>query len=57
MCTPHPLRISSFRKHPQIERRIGSFVEHDNHRRYQESLKSLTPADVYFERGQTILLR
>lgn len=34
----------------------GAFVVHYNHRRYHESLDNLTPADVYFRRGQTILL-
>jgi putative transposase len=40
----------------QLEAQIDRFVEHYNHRRYHESLKNLTPADVYFGRGQTILL-
>jgi hypothetical protein len=35
---------------------IDSFVEHYNNKRYHESLKNLTPADVYYGRGSTILL-
>ena len=38
-----------------LERAIGDFVDHYNHRRYHESLDNLTPADVYFGRGQRIL--
>jgi len=39
-----------------VEAQIANFIGHCNHRRYNESLKNLTPADVYFGRGQTILL-
>ena len=38
-----------------LERAVTDFVEHYNHRRYHESLDNLTPADVYFGRGQRIL--
>ena len=38
-----------------LERAVADFVEHYNHRRYHESLDNLTPADVYFGRGQRII--
>jgi transposase InsO family protein len=38
-----------------LERAIADFVDHYNHRRYHESLDNLTPADVYFGRGQRII--
>ena len=38
-----------------LERAVGAFVEHYNHRRHHESLDNLTPADVYFGRSQRIL--
>jgi hypothetical protein len=34
---------------------VGEFVEYYNHQRYHESLSNLTPADVYFGRGESIL--
>ncbi|AJE45745.1 Homeodomain-like domain-containing protein [Celeribacter indicus] len=39
----------------ELSSQIEAFVEHYNHRRYHESLHNLTPADVYFGRGQAIL--
>ncbi|MBG6210082.1 transposase InsO family protein [Labrenzia sp. EL_126] len=38
-----------------LKHQIGAFVDHYNHRRYHDSLGNLTPADVYFGRGQDIL--
>ncbi len=38
-----------------LKAQIGKFISHYNHKRYHESLQNLTPADVYFGRGQAIL--
>jgi putative transposase len=40
-----------------LENQIEAFVQHYNYHRYHESLGNLMPADVYFGRGQTILLK
>jgi putative transposase len=39
----------------ELEERIRRFVDYYNHERYHESLSNLTPADVYYGRGQAIL--
>ena len=39
----------------ELEERIRQFVDYYNHQRYHESLNNLTPADVFYGRGQSIL--
>jgi len=38
-----------------LEQQISQFIDYYNYQRYHESLNNLTPADVYFGRGQSIL--
>ena len=40
-----------------LEMQLETFIHHYNHQRYHESLKNLTPADVYFGRGPSILAK
>ncbi|SDW69832.1 Integrase core domain-containing protein [Nitrosomonas oligotropha] len=39
----------------ELEERIRQFVDYHNRQRYHESLNNLTPADVFYKRGQSIL--
>lgn len=39
----------------EVEGAIAAFADHCNRRRYHESFGNLTPGDVYFGRGGTIL--
>ena len=48
----------SFRKYKsseELEKALEEFVNRYNNERYHESLKNLTPADVYFGRSEQIL--
>ena len=39
----------------ELQEQLQHFVSYYNHERYHESLDNLTPADVFYGRGQTIL--
>ena len=39
----------------ELEQELSKFVEHYNHHRYHESLKNVTPADVFYGRQRKIL--
>jgi len=41
----------------ELEAHVPDFIQYYNNRRYHEALDNLTPADVYFGRGQRILER
>jgi hypothetical protein len=52
-----PIQLENYFLPGDLEAQIEAFVERYIHRRYHESLDNLTPADIYFGRGQTILLQ
>jgi len=51
---PHPWKTNSRRG--DLERQVAAFVDHYNHCRYHEIFSSLTSVDIYFGRGDIIML-
>jgi putative transposase len=51
-----PKVIENYYLPGDLEAQIGAFVADYNNLRYHEGIGSLTPADVHFGRGQTILI-
>ena len=47
--------LSNYYLPGELEEHLHRFITYYNHERYPESLNNLTPADVFFERGQKIL--
>lgn len=46
------IRLDNYYTPEELSCAIADFVDYYNNRRYHESLNNLTPADVYFKRGQ-----
>jgi transposase InsO family protein len=51
------IELDNYWSKEELEAEIAAFVDFYNNRRYHEALNNLTPADVYFGRGQAILDR
>lgn len=49
------IKLDNYYFPEQLKERLAEFVDYYNNRRYHESLSNLTPADVYFNRGNEIL--
>ncbi len=51
----HRILLENYFFPGDLEASIEAFVDHYNPHRYHESINNLTPADVYFGRGQATL--
>ena len=51
------VKLDNYYSPGQLENAIAEFIEFYNYKRYHESLKNLTPADVFFGRTEKILTK
>jgi hypothetical protein len=49
------VKLDNYFAPEELEAALQKFVNRYNNQRYHESLNNLTPADVYFGRGEMIL--
>lgn len=49
------IKLDNYYSPEDLQQALAAFVDYYNNHRYHESLNNLTPADVYFGRGQQIL--
>ena len=49
------IKLDNYYFPQQLKDRLVVFVDYYNNRRYHEALNNLSPADVYFGRGEQIL--
>ena len=49
------INLHNYYSPSELDQAIGELVEYYNNCRYHESLDNLTPADVYYWRGEQIL--
>ena len=51
------IKLDNYFSPGQLEQSMNSFVEYYNHQRYHESIRNMTPADVFYGRAERILNR
>lgn len=49
------VKLNNYYLPEQLVDAIGEFITYYNHERYHESLKNVTPADMYYGRQEQIL--